>query len=294
MTQHVVVSQAERIEDLADVSFRQPVMADYEGWDLQRLGAEFDRLLAKWKALRPSATEAAERFNDELSKRGITPYDKEAFWALEKEIRAPAVKLANDAIDALTPVTETIRAAQALTIQDIAVKLRVLRFEMIGDDEETEPKDQDWDEQCINQFCDEVQKLAIARPDPLSQNIADKVQWLAAELSEALNDYENGSCSVHVHPSNYKAKSPVYIHNIEETKRRKAEIMDDVRSLAVQAGPSDPAERMTFLAKEFKRTAAEAHPELTDWQLWEAKSVNGQHIDGKHVTFFTLCGTRPS
>lgn len=63
------------------------------------------------------------------------------------------------------------------------------------------------------------------------------------------------------------------------------ELIDEIQNLASK----DPNERLSLLAKEFRRTASEAHPELTDWTLWEGKSTYGNQ-----TVFFTLSGTLPS
>jgi hypothetical protein len=182
MTKHVVVSQAEPIEDLANVSFRGPRMADYEGWDLQHLGTEFDRLYAEWMTLRNASDEAHSKWMEEVKAKGIHPdRDKKAFWALENEIRANAVKLSNDALDALTPVTELIRSAPTLSVHDIAVKLRVLRFEMaVHDDEPRE--DQDWDDQCMNGLIDEVHALSAVAAEERMSFAAIEFKRAAAEV----------------------------------------------------------------------------------------------------------------
>lgn len=114
------------------------------------------------------------------------------------------------------------------------------------------------------------------------ETLPDRVQRLALELSELLNRYENGELSLSVSPSNYPGRQPIRFFNIERSRQLKKEIIKDVRDVI---GPSDPADRLKFLAKEIKDTAASVHPEVTDWQLWEGKGESGNN-----AVFFTLTG----
>lgn len=148
---------------------RVPALADvaHPDAELLRLGQEFERLHAAWLPVDAECTRLDELFEEEWGRRGLSIDANLGAWSrLKDEMGFEAALEAEErAFLLIDAVTTKIRETPAKTFAGLAVKARALRFDTHLDTQcDLPPRDQDWPEHVMNQFIDELDRLACTLP----------------------------------------------------------------------------------------------------------------------------------
>ncbi len=135
------------------------IAAEAPDGQLIRLGAEFDRLHAEFARIKNELSPIHEAFDGEIEafrRRGEWPSDGWLKLRHDMGVEA-AIKQENAAMDQVNAVTDLVRSIPAKSIAGMAVKMKILAFELgfIRDFRDSD-REIEWPEQCFNELLQEV------------------------------------------------------------------------------------------------------------------------------------------
>jgi len=110
-------------------------------------------------------SDSGSRFSShETWKAKNAPWNTEAFFAVQDETGFTAAnERSHAALSSIDVVTKKIRELPASGFAGLAVKVRVVRFDtLMEEDFDVPEKDMDWGPKCFNQFAAEIDRLARA------------------------------------------------------------------------------------------------------------------------------------
>jgi len=140
-----------------------PARADSHDEQFRHLSAEYDVAIAEYRSIRAELDPMESEFESKVRDGYgciVVPMDR--FWALRKAMGVDALSgRLNDASSKVDAVTKQIRALPTLSIYAIAVKLKILAFDIAMAQPDTDDlAEMDWDQDCYFRLLREVEALA--------------------------------------------------------------------------------------------------------------------------------------
>jgi hypothetical protein len=142
-----------------------PAHAGQHDAEFRRLSGEYDDALADYRRVRAEFEPIEAEFHSNVQDcygRLLVPMER--FWELHKAMGVDdGAKRVNEASSKVDDITKRIRTLPTLSVYAIAIKLRILAFDVDMEDPTTDDlAEMDWSQECYVRLLREVEALAAA------------------------------------------------------------------------------------------------------------------------------------